>query len=353
MARTGKIILLNLLVVLGLLFLIEGFLAYFSVGHAILTDSVAERQHTEYDEELGWINLPNLHIPDMYGRNDYFTTNSQRYRSSHDFRREVPKGKMRIVCAGDSFTLGFGVNDDNTWCQLLTEVDNRLETVNMGQGGYGVDQAYLWYKRDRKKLEHHIVLLAFISGDFVRMQSDTFLGYGKPFLTTRQGELFQENFPVPKKSYLRPWLTTDLHELEQLHSVRYFLKPFQKTRRRPELSLKADQQHTEDVAARIFADLHDMSRSKGRFAVLVHLPTRDDYFRSEVDTWGRFVRSEVGENEYLFVDVVEEMRTLPPDRVETLFRQGGHYTAEGNRYVAEVIHRKLSDYSVLSDHLHP
>ena len=66
----------------------------------------------------------------------------------------------------------------------------RLETVNLGQGGYGVDRAYLWYKRNETNLEHDIVVLAFISDDSWRMESDTFFGYGKPYLTIRDGELF-------------------------------------------------------------------------------------------------------------------------------------------------------------------
>ena len=29
----------------------------------------------------------------------------------------------------------------------------------MGQGGYGIDQAYLWYKRDGTKLDHDVQIL--------------------------------------------------------------------------------------------------------------------------------------------------------------------------------------------------
>jgi hypothetical protein len=59
----------------------------------------------------------------------------------------------------------------------------------MGQGGYGVDQAYLWYKRDGTKIEHNIQLFAFIESDFDRMRSAAFLGYSKPRLTVTGGQL--------------------------------------------------------------------------------------------------------------------------------------------------------------------
>lgn len=350
MSRKATVVFVNVGLVFGLLFLIEGLLSYVSVGYAILTHSVAEREHTEYDEELGWINLPNLNIPDMYGHGDYFTTNSQRYRNSYDFSREVPNGKIRIICSGDSFTLGFGVNDDHTWCHLLTEVDSGLETVNMGQGGYGVDQAYLWYKRDEKKLAHDIVIFAFITGDFLRMQSDTFIGYGKPYLTIQDGELVQENFPVPRVSYDRPWLTNARYALQRLQSAKLLSEAFEKDSRREDASIvKRNHEHTEKVVSLIFADLQKAARSRQRFVVFVHLPTRQDYTEAGTSPWRRYVRREVDQNDYLFVDVVEEMRTLSPQRVDALFRKGGHYTAEGNRYVAEVIHNKLTERSVLRD----
>ena len=101
MSRKATVVFVNVLLVFVLLFLIEGLLSYVSVGYAILTHRVTERVHTEYHEELGWINLPNLYFPDMYGQGDYFTTNSQRYRNSFDFSRGVPNGKIRIICSGD------------------------------------------------------------------------------------------------------------------------------------------------------------------------------------------------------------------------------------------------------------
>ncbi len=72
-----------------------------------------------------------------------------------------------------------------------------LQTVNMGQGGYGVDQDYLWYKRDGVKLDANMLVFAVIAQDFFRMASDNFIGYGKPVLRARDGALVTENVPVP------------------------------------------------------------------------------------------------------------------------------------------------------------
>jgi len=248
-----KIVLINVILVAALLCLIEGLLSYSVIGHAFFTQRIAERQHTEYDEELGWINLPNIFIEDMYSREDYFTTNSQRYRNAKDFSREVPANKVRVICSGDSFTLGFGVDDDNTWCQQLAAMNERLETVNMGQGGYGVDQAYLWYRRDEPKLDHDVVLFAFISDDFPRMESDTFMGYGKPYLTVRDGELVQENFPVSRRSYDASWLTVNLHMLQELRTISLLNETVGELLPSKDNGYDTkDHRHTDKVVAKIF-----------------------------------------------------------------------------------------------------
>src|SRR5262244_1013414 len=200
------------------LILIEGLASYgLLVYDLVRLRSVSERRHTKYDPDLGWVNEPDVYIPDMYGPGVYLRTNAQGFRNNHDITTAVPDGKARIICSGDSFTLGFGVDNAHTWCELLSSLEPRLETVNMGQGGYGVDQAYLWYKRDGAKFNHHVHLLAFITGDFSRMKYDSFLGYGKPVLDIENGMLVVKNVPVPRRNYYFPWI----QHLRQLHTVEF------------------------------------------------------------------------------------------------------------------------------------
>jgi len=81
----------------------------------------------------------------------------------------VPPGYLRVIGSGDSFTLGHGVANGQTWCARLEEIDPRFENVNMGQGGYGADQAYLSYRRDRRRLDRDTHIFAFISDDLHRL----------------------------------------------------------------------------------------------------------------------------------------------------------------------------------------
>ena len=164
---------------------------------------LAERLHTEYEPLLGWINKPNVSINHMYGPNVFLKTNSQRFRNKDNFTTKVPKGKIRAICSGDSFTLGYGVDNDHTWCNLLETIDPRFQTVNMGQGGYGIGQAYLWYKRDGTRLDQDVHVFAFVTPDFSRMTMKLFLGIPKPILRLRNGGISVENVPVTRLSFHR------------------------------------------------------------------------------------------------------------------------------------------------------
>lgn len=147
----------------------------------------AERLNTEYDPDLGWISKKSFAAQDMYGPGVALHTNARGFRGQDAVADSVATGKRRVVCSGDSFTLGHGVADEETWCSVLGS--DALETVNMGQLGYGIDQAYLWYMRDARTLDHHVHLLAFVTDDFRRMALDRFLGYAKPLLSPQGDSL--------------------------------------------------------------------------------------------------------------------------------------------------------------------
>ena len=90
---------------------------------------------TRYDELLGWTNAPDSRVEGTFGPGTHVTINSQSFRGESNFSLKVPSGKVRIVCSGDSFTFGSEVSDQDTWCNQLTRIDPRLETINMGKGG--------------------------------------------------------------------------------------------------------------------------------------------------------------------------------------------------------------------------
>lgn len=316
---------------------------------------LAERLHTRYDPELGWVNAPNARLPDLYGKGRSLTTNSRGFRGSGELSDAAPSGVTRIVCSGDSFTLGYGVSDDETWCARLGARIPGVETVNMGQGGYGIDQAYLWFRRDGRNLSPRLHLFAFIHEDFLRMESDRFLGYGKPVLEVRDGRLVPRNVPVPRGAFDAPWIVTAMPLLEELRSFRLLRDVA--SRVAPEAPPRRPNDALLPLSLRVFEDLRSLNAARGGEVVLVYLPMREDLEAAAgVDGWRRLVVGQASARGFRVVDLVEALRALPRPEAEAFFipegalefrAAEGHYTADGNAWVAERLAERLGHDGLL------
>ena len=338
------------LISLCLLLLTEGLFSFLIVFYNLSKNPqvIAENFHTEYDSVLGWINRENCIIQDMYGPGKHLRTNSQRFRNRHDFDISVPEGKRRWICAGDSFTLGYGVDNDHTWCSLLTSNIPNLETVNMGQGGYGIDQAYLWYMRDGVGLQHDVLVFAFITYDFDRMTRSHSGGNPRPRLCVSDGRVIQQNFPVPRPGFLARSLPRYRSAIRQLSIVRMtdFL------RRKIQGSNSDPESETMELALSIIGELNTINNHSDQTVLLVHLPTREDFRSPEISGfWREFLRSQAGTNQWNYIDLIEDFRDLNPESVPELFIQNdlpgfiassGHYTEKGNQYIADLLVKKIA-----------
>src|SRR3989442_10615590 len=303
---------------------------------------LAEQRHTQYDEVLGWVNIPNLGVQDMYGPGVFLRTNAQGFRGNRYIGVNVPDRHLRVICSGDSFTLGYGVDDDHTWCQLLGSMDQRLEPVNMGQGGYGVDQSYLWYKRDGSILNHDIHIFAFVTADFYRMETSKFLGYGKPILDLDHGHLVVKNVPVPRRRWYAPWATRSVAAIRQLKSYELAVRAIGHRRSRQTDGDDDTHDHTWDVALKVLESLHEMNEARKSVLVLLCLPGKADYLSSASEIWRRRLAAESQKKVRVVLAIITQMRQLVPHQIEELvIPPGRHYTLACNKSVAHRLHHPV------------
>jgi hypothetical protein len=225
----------------------------------------------------------------------------------------------------------------------------------MGQGGYGVDQAYLWYKRDGSRMDHDIHIFTFITDDFGRMQGSSFLGYGKPVLSLEDGVIVTRNVPVPKRSFYTPWLIHALRSLNNLRSIRLSQELVYRSN-----AVSTTNTPNQEVVLKIIEDLHQTNQAKDSTLILVYLPTREDYTEDTSKPWRQLLGAEAEKNNWLFVDLIDEFRKLPPQQVGELFISediadyygaAGHYTEEGNMFIADTLYQKLLSMPQVSDKL--
>lgn len=357
-------VMVNLVVVLLAMIICEGtssLILFFRESSFVAP--VAERSHTQYDAELGWVNTPGVTIPDLYGPGLDVQINAQGFRNTQDFAPTIPAGKVRLICSGDSFTLGYGVANDETWCHYLTVLNPRLQTVNMGQGGYGLGQMYLWYQRDGATIDHDIHVFAFISNDFDRLQTAEFLGYGKPLLQVVDGSLQITNVPVPQPAFYMPWVTQNrqtLLELKSIELARSMNEWFMNRELDDAAPPAPSSSSPELVVLKIFEALQQLNIERNSQLVLVYLPTLNDYNQSEPVKWRHHAAEAAQQAGIPYFDLTPDFQQLPPEQMVSLFLQRvdidfpgavGHYSAAGHHLAAELLYARLLTLPEIGVHL--
>jgi hypothetical protein len=300
---------------------------------------VAERVHTQYDPDLGWANIPNLRVKDMYGPGRHLTIDSHGFRSTAMWGSQY-RGAL-AVCSGDSFTLGYGVDDSDTWCALIGRSRLGISTVNMGQGGYGLDQIYLWYMRDSHVFDESVHVVALTTWDLGRSAFESYNGYGKPFLSVVAGEIRQSNVPVPPRHPLVPlWI-----KISRLGYRLGLSLPSFESADTATLSREATGRVSE-LAAALVDSLATHHSRRGSTLVVVYLPSMAR--RADTSRWRAVLRDATSKAGVTFWDLADafesravmERMYIRPGEIDYA-GAAGHYTAAGNAAVAALLVGRL------------
>lgn len=356
-APFARVFAIQLLIAVLLLLLIEGIASFRAAWRKINWEAqadlrpTAESVHTDYDPLLGWISRPG-HYPDLYGEDRDLTIKTNRTRLTPSPDPVEPT--VQLVASGDSFTMGYGVGDENTYLSNMEKLHPEINALNIALGGYGLDQAFLRYQRDGVHLPHQVHLFAFITEDYHRMGRARFMGYAKPTLALRDGKLMAENVPVPRERHSPLFQMRFGEAIRHLNITRWLTEG---ATRRAETETAAFQQNAQQLATAVFHELHALHRAHGRTGVLVHLPMEEDHARGGSNGWRAWLRKEAEQNGWLFVDLVRPFRTIPRDQVKSMFIQDdaerfrgarGHYTEHGNALIARALLDELIRIGVLT-----
>jgi hypothetical protein len=306
------------------------------------TPRMDDLTYSQYDAELGWVNIPSIALPDLWGPGKGLRTNSQGFRAEADIEPVVAPGRIRIVCSGNSFAFGEGVGNRDTWCHLLTEHDERIEVVNLGQAGYGVGQSYLRYMRDGAPLDHQIHLFTFVDGDFDRAGRRSHFGYARPVLRLVGNELEVDNVPVPR--VLPAVARFAIRLSERLRSVEFAGRVVNRVL--PPRPSRAGEKRDRlaPVVERLFQEVERVNRDKRSAPLFVYLPTALDLDHEL--PWRDWVRPVLDSLGSSFIDLTPALRELPREVAGEFFLPpgspaAGHYSRAGNAWVGEALYARL------------
>jgi hypothetical protein len=129
-------------------------------------------QGTDYyrrDAELAWV--PNANIQGRHDRpgsfESTFSTNSRGLRD-REHALERPDGVRRIVAVGDSYTWGFGVDDDEVFTERIESMLDGVEVINLGVIAYQLWQEILYFQREGLLYDPDVLLVALCMNDIYR-----------------------------------------------------------------------------------------------------------------------------------------------------------------------------------------
>ena len=181
--------------------------------------------YVTHSPALGWTIKPS-------GSSPLYRANSQGFRANRNYEPRPLASRLRIAAFGDSFTHGDDVGNADTWQEALARVNDRLEVLNFGVGGFGLDQAYLRYRQDGVAYQPHIILIGFMSENILRSLSvfrpfyvgGTSLPLSKPRFAIEDGRLTLIENPLKELSQYRELLDAPERVLPRLGTHDHYFR---------------------------------------------------------------------------------------------------------------------------------
>lgn len=129
--------------------------------------SLRKSSYYRKDDRMRWLPQKNVN-----GKHDQpgsfatsFRTNSRGLRDK-EYPLRKPIDRRRIVALGDSFTWGWGLNDDEIYTEILEALLDRTDVINLGVTGFNTRQEFDYLKAEGMLYGPDLVILAFCMNDF-------------------------------------------------------------------------------------------------------------------------------------------------------------------------------------------
>ena len=148
------IIILIILSLIEVMAYIESkYLVSYCIGFTPLTITDSYESYSRrYNPRLGWLS-PQERVD----------TSGSRYIPAF---MDPKQDRACVALYGDSFTEGFGVDDEHAWSNVLSLLLH-CRVANYGVSGYGTDQAFLRFM-DNRQTQARVVILGFLSDNLMR-----------------------------------------------------------------------------------------------------------------------------------------------------------------------------------------
>jgi hypothetical protein len=333
-----------------------------------------ERGMIDLDPELGWVMRAG-------GVTPMERINAQGIRSDREYSAFPEEGKIRFSAFGDSFVFSQEVKNAETWEERLVGMLENVEVLNFGVGAYGLDQAYLRYGKSGKGIGSHLVFIGFNSNYYGRnitvyppamyaFSGVRCLPFTKPRFIFEGDELVLLENPLSSPGDYERLLEDDRRvlsaiedqdhylqimyrkgALDFLPSVRLFkMFRYHLLSRYPENRLRLEDwtysacSDSYRITCRLLIRFYHEVIRDGALPVILIFPQQKEIelYWAEGIKVHQALLGLLDERGFYHVDLLGAFEAYRGrDDLETCFEKGGHYSAEGNRLVAEYVKEYL------------
>ena len=342
-----------------------------------------------WDAELGWIRKPNTANDEVAkgGGRSRFHIGPDGARRNPGFGESPPA----VQVYGDSYAFARQVNDDETWTHQLSLLWN-ANVANRGVGNYGLDQAQLRLEREYESHPAPAVFMAVVPETICRVVSywKHFSEYGntfafKPrFVPRADGglDLLPNPADTPEKFLRIPEMLPHLQEHDYFYARKftpdmvrfpYLWHLWRSRRRNPPLMAAALRDRLGGDGKRAFCRV--MDRNIALTAALYGEGEPLDLMTAITERFAAFVRARGAEPALVILPQLYDLKHLRAgnhyyrsyiERVEDTLptvdfgpdfaaddddaanyiddRFGGHFSAKGNRMVAQRLARECRHF---------
>lgn len=323
-----------------------------------------------HSRALGWTIAP-------YGAAPPYRANSKGLRGDREYSVLPGPDTLRIAAFGDSFTHADDVKNGETWEAVLEAAVPRLEVMNFGVPGYGLDQAYLRYEREGVRTRPQIVLIGFMPENVFRSVNvyrpfytlDTGISLAKPRYVLEGDRLVLIENPLPSLSAYRELLDHPERVLPRLGEHDYFFRTRPKEGRfdilpsvrlfrratlgvfNPGLKVVAFDPDAEPlrVTVAVIDQFVGAAERNGSVPIVVVFPRREDVLRHRRGGTRRYtpLLEHLQRRQHRYIDLLDpfgsDARDEPIDNLVL-----AHYAPGGNRHAARAIQRYLEQHGFLT-----
>ena len=133
-------------------------------GYKVVTYYAKSMFH-EFHPEIGWTQTPNYQATlESWDSKVKVVSNSHGFRD-REYSIQKPAGVKRVVVLGDSFTWGWGVEQQDIFTEVAEQALSGVEVLNLGHMGYGTAQEFLLLNTLGVKFSPDLTVVAFYPND--------------------------------------------------------------------------------------------------------------------------------------------------------------------------------------------